>query len=258
MQVQRYSPVRRKSNLPLIIAGCAGLVALCGVAALAIGLVAMTMLPGIAAQAIGLEPAGDTDTIFNQPVAPTPVIIVQATIPVHQVVLNAGQFGQQQINSEHPGIEIALGNESTAVGDESAPSEPTVLRATFDENALVDVCRQYSPLCSAAGEPIRNVTFDLRPGGVIANGDFFIPQAGIWQRVGVVMHLTGANTLAVVGVDINGSLYSAPPGDMADMVNQAAQAANDALRQLSMQTGGTSYALSEVYADDTTLTLIMR
>jgi hypothetical protein len=255
MQVQRYSPIRRRNNLPLIVAGCVGMVVVCGIVALAVGLFAITALPGIAAQSIGLEPAGDTDAVFSQPGAPTPVILIQATIPVQQVLLDAGQFGQQQLDNAHPGIEIALGSENTG-GD--VPSQPTVLRATFDENALVDVCRQYSPLCSSAGEPIRNVTFDLRPGGVIANGDFFIPQASIWQRVGVVMHLTGANTLAVVGVDINGQLYSTPPGDMANMVDQAAQAANDALRQLSMQTGGTSYALSEVYADDATLTLIMR
>lgn len=252
MRVRRYIP-RRRNPLPWILAGCMVALLFAVAAGIAGIFIVLKLLPNAAMQAAGFQPAGDTDGIFNQPVAPTPVIIGQATIAAPAIVVDAGQYGQHSLSDfDTGGVEIMTGS---TTGD---AMQPDIVRATVNESGLLDICRRYTVLCSPAGEPVRNVTFDLRPGGLIVNGEFWIPQAGIWQQAGVVLRLTGSNTLEAAGVDVNGTLFTTPPGELSDLVNQAALTVSDLLRQLALETGGTRYTLREIYIDDRVMTLILR
>jgi hypothetical protein len=70
--------------------------------------------------------------------------------------------------------------------------------------------------------------------------------------------LTTGNRLEVMGVDVGGTLYSAPPGDMSQLVAEAETRANDLLQQLALNAGGARYNLQTVSIDDGTLTMLLQ
>lgn len=221
-----------------------------GLLALVVISVGGSLLPGLAARVVGLQPVGSTDGVFDQSARPTPALVMPAALPASRVLIQAGSLGSQPLNVTQPGVAVALGG--------AASGQTDTLRVILDETALVSICQQYSSVCGPGDDLIRNVTFDLRPGGIIAAGDVLLPQTGIWQRVGVVFRLSGADMLTVMGVDIQGTLYTTPPGELAALVDEAERTVNEALRQLTIQAGGGVYALRELYVDDTYLTLLLR
>lgn len=255
MRVQREQP-RRRVSYSCLGCGAVALIALIGVVAVGVFLV-VTYLPNIALQAAGFQAAGNTDAVFQAPPAATPLpIVVVATIPPSEVVISAGDLGERTLDVPPGAVQIESGQ--VAASGDSAVSQD-VLRVTVDEAGMLDICRQYSPICTPSGDSrLRNVMFDLRPGGAVVNGDFYLAQLGSWQTAGVVMRLNAANRLEVIGVDVGGMLYSAPPGEMSDLVQEAETRANELLQQLAVQTGGTRYAVRSITIDDGTLTMIMQ
>jgi hypothetical protein len=73
-----------------------------------------------------------------------------------------------------------------------------------------------------------------------------------------VMRLTPANRLEVMGVDVGGVLYSAPPGEMSTLVQEAETRANDLIQQLALNAGGSRYALQTISIDEGTLTMLLQ
>lgn len=253
MRIQRYS-AQRRHNL-LAGCGCAGGIAVVVGTLIATAWVFIPLLPQIALQSSGFEPIGSTDSLFEPeaeraPSEPRPVIAVPATAVPPQLVISAGQFGERALDTSNPAYAVQLGSE--------AGSDQPLLEARITEQGLLDLCRQYSPYCTPDGDPARNLTFDLRPGGVIVRGEFRVPEVNIWQAAGVVMQLTQANRLEVVGVDMNGGLYAAPPNELGALVDEAEVLANQILAQLNVEAAGTTYRLDALYADDDALTLILR
>jgi hypothetical protein len=80
---------------------------------------------------------------------------------------------------------------------------------------------------------LRNPWIDLKPGGAVIYADVDL-EVG-WKRVGAVLMVddTGQQ-IQVVGVDIDGRLYSTPPdGQIAELVQRVESEANRALQELT-------------------------
>jgi hypothetical protein len=80
---------------------------------------------------------------------------------------------------------------------------------------------------------LRDPWIDLKPGGAVVYADVDL-EVG-WQRVGAVLMVDGTGRqIEVVGVDIDGRLYSTPPdGQIAELVQRVESEANRALRELT-------------------------
>lgn len=254
MQVKRGEP-RQRNTMACLGCGAGTLILLMTLIVLG-GFLIINYLPNLTLQAAGFQPSGDTNAVLQevQPVV-LPEIIVIATIPPSEIVVSAGDLGERTLDIPAGAVQI----ESGQLADAADSGQADVLRVTVDENGMLDICRQYSPICNSSGDSrLRNVMFDLRPGGAVVNGEFYITQLSAWQPAGVVMRLTSANRLEVMGVDINGTLYSAPPGEMSQLVQEAETRANDLLQQLALNAGGSRYALQTVSIDDGTLTMLLQ
>lgn len=205
----------------------------------------LPLVPQLALQGAGFEPIGETDALFVATSVPVPTLANVQSMP-SVIVIQAPDYGQQTIDTAQ--VDVAIGD----VGGVST------LQVSFTEADMLALCQSYSPLCTPAGSPVRNASFDFRPGGMVVNGDFFLEQVGIWQRAGVVLRVAGDNQLAFEGVDVNGQLFDVPPDELGGLVAEVQTTANDLLRQLTVQAGGANYALRELYIDDATLTMVMR
>jgi hypothetical protein len=254
MQIQRYRPVRRINNRTVLIGGCVVALGLCGITLVMSVVLAAALLPTLALQAAGFNPVGQTGQLF--PTAAATLLPVAAATPIaaQNIILNAGQLGQQSLSGLSAPIEIVAGS----MADAQTGMVDPVLQATFDENALLSLCYEYSAICNATGDAVRNARFDVRSGGVIVTAEVLIPGAGVWQNIGVVLRQSGATQLDVMGVDVNGTLYNTPPGELSALVAEAETTVNAILRQLTAQTGDTTYSLSEMHFAEGQVTLILR
>jgi hypothetical protein len=247
MKVERYQP-RKRNNLPVLACGMlTGLfiIAACGLILL---VVVLPRLPDLAMHAAGFERAGDTGSIFDEPVADLPPL-TNSTNLSETLVIQAGSYGQQPIDPVRSNLDVQIGSSSDGTQE---------VRLTINETDLIGLCQQISTICTTAGDLVRNVSFDLRPGGVVLYGDFFIEAAGIFQRAGIVLRINEFNQFTIAGVDINGSLYTAPPNELGALISEAERTANDILRQFVLQAGMNTYSLRSLYADDNLLTLLLR
>jgi hypothetical protein len=244
MRIERYQSRQKGFNR-----GCGCLV----IAAGAVALLALTLLliapvlPGIALQVAGFEAVGDTDEAFRDAPTPLPPAQLDAVTVPGEIIVSAGTGQSRAVAGRTAAYEVVVGESGTR----------QIAQATFSENGLVDLCRQYSNFCGAQGDPVRNASIDLKPGGGIVYADIRVEGLG-WQRVGVVLRVNDFNRLEVVGVDIDGTLYAAPPGNIGQIINEAESTANNVLNQLTMQAGGEQYRLSQVIADEQNLTLVLR
>jgi hypothetical protein len=227
--------------------GCAAMI-IFGLFVCALSLVLLIpILPRLGLQMAGLEPAGDTSSVFAI-FTPIPTIQVQNPVAPAQVVVDAGQYGTFNIDARS--YDVAVG--------ESTVGTP-LATATFNESQLLDLCRQRTLICGIGDSRVRKASIDLRPGGAVINAEFYIPQFSLWQQAGIVLKLNSATVqFDVMGVDFNGTLYNVPPGEISESVNRVADTGNDLLRSVAIIAEGEVFQLSEIYADDTQLTLVLK
>lgn len=245
MRVER----KRRSGLPMMGVGCiVGVIACLVITGVGVLLLAPA-LPGIALQLFGgFAPTGNTDALFAATSAP-PVEVQNATVP-EQVEIVAGDYGSQTINPADVSADILVGSSDTG-----AP----LATVSFGEADLFALCQQRSSVCTGSNPQFRANRFDLRPGGLVIYGEALVPQFNIWQPLGVVMQIEGARQFRVVGIDIDGTLYNAPPdANTQQQIQEVERVGNDVLNQLALNSGGSQFTLSEVYADDTNITLVLR
>jgi hypothetical protein len=259
MYVQRRPaspPARRGSNLPMVACGCmATLVAMSVLAVVALYLL-LPRLPNVAAQVAGLSERGQTDAVF-QAVTPAPVVPLQNAVQPEQVTVDLGSYGGAQTLSESsayaPYYDVQVG--SDPVGRQTAV-------VSFTEDGLLELCRQRSDVCSGANPQFQNPRIDLRPGGAVIYADVSVPtQYGftVQQTAGVVLQLDPSQRqFQFAGVDLNGTLYDAPPNEFASQIQQFENTGNDLLNQLTVNAGAGQLALSQVSIDDSTLTLVLQ
>lgn len=249
MQVERYNAGRRHTRsrsrwglgcLFIFMAGALGL--------LIAGILLLPLLPQITAQIAGFEPIGDTDTVLltsatPQP-APTRVQPVQSA--PSSLTLSTSSYGAVSVNSLDADVRIGESN--------GAP----IVQVSFTERDLLASCRNVSSFCSPSGTPIRNASFDLRTTGLVINGEFNVPQLGLWQPAGIVMQIIGSDQLRVIGVEIDGQVFAAPPNELGQLIAEVERTANDILRQLSAQISGQAYDLREIALADEQLIITLR
>lgn len=242
MQVERFQP-RKKTNPFLIACGClfTGLL-LSGVAVLIALVFFRDPIASVVASFFGAEVLGDVDTVLEGTVQPVPQL--ENPQPVDNIVLNAGSYSQTLDNAS---------NDYTVVAGEV--NEQPQLQISFDEAGLLAQCQQFTAICSADSSQIRNASFDLKPNALIIRGEF---EVLAWQAAGLVMQVQNESQLAVLGLEIGGSIFApSSPEQMALLADAGAQI-NGLLQNLTAQAGGASYSLSSIIADESTLTLIMR
>jgi hypothetical protein len=247
MRIQRPAPANRR---PMFACGCLG--ALVGglVVLLIGGLLLVVSLPSLALRFAGFSPKGETQTVFSSPQPPAQVV-VQNGIQPPQAVIDLGQYGQQAINTNSDLYQIAVGQASDTGGQAAV--------VTFTEASLMELCQQRSDICKTTTDQYRNARIDLRPGGAVIYADVTVPNLGLSQTMGVVLRLDSSRRqFQVAGIDVAGTLFDLPSGQLGDTIRQIAQRGNDLLSQLSLEAGGGRYSLSEVQIDDNTLTLILR
>jgi hypothetical protein len=210
--------------------------------------VLLPALPRLAAQAAGFTPKGDTQAVFAS-IQPTPDIQIQNPVAPPDAVLNVNQPNVGPLPADQNYYRV-----ETGITDSGAPAAAV----TFTEANLMDLCRQKTTLCSNTNSQFRNVRIDLRPGGAVVYADVQIPQLPVEQTIGVVLRLDSTGRqFEIVGVDIGGALFGIPSGELGDQVMQVAATGNTLLQQLELEAGG-QYRLSQVYMDDTTVTLLLQ
>lgn len=248
MRIDR--PVRRRA-LPYLGCGCLALLTTCLVAG-GIGLVLLLpALPGLALQAAGFQATGQTDSVFVA-ATPAPTVIVQNPARPTQVILEFGTYGSEALPPTLYDYSIAVGND---------PTGGTVATLTVDEATLMALCVDRLDICEPFGNgQIRNARIDLRPGGAVITADVFVSQLASWQNLGAVLRLDNTGRqLVFAGIDLGGTLYSAPPAGMGlDNIGvEIERTANDILRQLVLNTGDGRYNLSRIQIDDASLLLVL-
>lgn len=245
MQIQR--PAGR-SRLPYVVIGCAVLFGICLIVTIVAAIFLLPRLPELALQIGGFQPEGQTDAVFAN-VTPIPTIQVENPVTVSQAVIDLGNYGSEPLNPSRYEYSLAVGSVSGA----------QLATLTFTETSLMALCAQRTTVCSGTGGVYRNGRIDLRPQGAVIYADVYVAQLGTWQNLGVVLRLDSTNRqLQVMGVDLNGTLFAAPPTQLGTIVRDIEQTGNDILRQVALETGGERYTLSEIRIDDTTFTMIMR
>lgn len=246
MKIERYQTGRKKTSPLLLGCGCLGVG---GIGIVITALVAMAifpMLPSLVLSNFGLEEIGDTEEILNAPVPTIPALMDVQT--VGSVTLNTGSYSQT-FDGSGSGVSIIIGDTESEMQRQ--------MQVSFSEAGILNQCLEISTICSSTGDRMRNATFDLRAGGMVINAEFEV-SAGIWQSAGLVVQLTSANQLDIVGVEIGGTVFAPTTTELANLVNEAESRGNLFMQQLSANAGIENFSLATVILDDTTMTLIFR
>jgi len=248
MRVERYNYGRRRMGWSC---GCLSLLAVSG-AMLCLGLYMFSSvwIP-VALDLIGVQQVGRTDDQFD-PEPPPTVEVQNPQPPPSQVTVNLGPLGTQSLDTRDFTVTTGSSGEGARVAT-----------VTFTEASMLDFCHRQSDLCRDGNQQVRDISFDLRPGGVIVNLE--ANTGAFWQRIGVVLRLDESQRrFRVVGVDLAGTTYapSALPFGLNDVVGQAIadieREGNNALTQMALESGGDPYTLESVLIDHGALTIVMR
>jgi hypothetical protein len=199
---------------------------------------------------VGVEQVGNTEDLFrNAQVQPT-LTIPDPIAPPSQVVVDLGRFGSETVNT--------ASNEYTVITSGSS----NTATVSFTQSALMDLCRQRTPICQNGNDRVRNIDIDLKAGGVVVYADVY--TGFNWQRLGVVLQVNAGSTFVVTGVDVSGVTYnpnSLPFGlsdTVAPLIGDIEREGNVLLQELVIQASGTGYRLHSLSIDENTLTLNLR
>lgn len=228
--------------------GCLALFAsalvICGIGALLL----ISIVPRLGLQAAGFAVVGDTETVFDAAPPVIPTVQMQNPVIPAQVVIETRDYGSFNLDSRQSQLQMG-----------EALSGGQVATVIFNEAQLLALCQQRTRACGTGDSRIRNATIDLRAGGAVIYADVMVPTLNVWQRAGIVLRINPSTAqITVAGVDYNGVLYQAPPGELQALVAQVEQTANAVLRDAVVNANGASLRLSEIHADDQQLTLVLR
>ena len=199
-------------------------------------------IPGIALQVAGFERRGATDQVFQS--GDSLPSISNAVIVSAPATLDLGPYGTAAVNQ----YELITGNDTQGT---------PLAQLTLDEADLMVLCHGRTDVCGTRNNQIRNARIDLRPGGTIIFADVFVPQLNTWQNLGAVIQLEDTQA-SVVGVDMDGVLYSPSESAVETLMDDFETVANDILTQIALNTASSRYTLDRVFINDQQLTLILR
>jgi hypothetical protein len=209
--------------------------------------VLIPLIPMVAMQSIGAAQKGTTQDLFTA-VTPQPTVEIFNAVQPPEAVISLGG-NTETISGNTHSYSIVAGTDSS--------NQPTAA-VTFDENGIYqEICSRAMELCDGSNGQYRLVQVDLRPGGAIMYAD--VNYQGFQQRVGAVTTLDASGRhFEVQGIDINGTLFSAPEGEIAALAEEVEQKGNEALDEISLQAAGTDYSLSNIVITDESLVLVMQ
>ena len=241
MRIERYQS-RRRQAFP----GCGcGLITLGGFTIFAI----IVVLIAPAFPAIGLRLAGFQP--IEQPIVSSTaenIPAINSAQSASQVILSAGTYGQETITSSTAfTMQIGMDN-----------SDESIAQIKLTESGIDIVCSQYTDVCSATGNRFRNVTVNLQNNQASISGEAFITGLNTWQALSVLVSVTPQNTIAVEGLEVNGVLFGIPDDELGQRLSDVQQSANQILSQLTLQTNGETYHLSDVIITETQLVATFR
>ncbi len=241
MRVQRSS---RRGGIPLGLCGCLiGAVVI--VMVLGIGAVIVFFrMPNLALMVAGFTPQGSTMQVFAGQTT-SPVVQLENPTTPSEVTVNLGSSGAQSVPAN---------NVQTGTLDGSAAAA-----VSFSETDIMNLCIQRTTFCSNSDPQYKNVRIDLQPNGGVIYADVNVPELGLQQTIGVVLRLDASHRqFAIAGVDMGGTLYGLPSGELGQRVQEVANKANELLLQASLNASGGIYNLSDIRIDAQSITFVMR
>ena len=231
-------------GVPLGLCGCLAAVMALVVVLGIIAVVLFFNMPTLALMVAGFKPQGSTIQVFAGQ-ATTPPIQLENPVTPPEAVVNLGSSGSQDLPANNVQTGTINGSAAAAV--------------SFTETDLMNLCRQRTTFCSDTNPQYKNVQVDLQPGGGVVYADVNIPQLGSTQRIGVALRLDGSHRqFEVMGVDVGGTLYGLPTGELGQRVLDVASKANELLQAASLQAGGGVYNLSDIRIDANSITFVMQ
>lgn len=241
MRIERYQSRNTRG-----FSGCScGLITIGGGVILAIML--MLIIPAI--PALGLRLAGfQPIELTTDPSTPEPIPVVNSAQNASQVVLSAGSYGQQAINASSA-YTLQIGTDN---------NNQDIAQITTTENGILTTCGQYTDVCTTTGDKFRNMSVNLQNNRATVSGDTFISSLNTWQSVSVIVSITADNTITIDGVDVNGTLFGIPDGELGQQLRDIQATANQALNQLTLQASGEIYNLSDITITETQLVATFR
>lgn len=215
------------------------------VVVLAIGAVVVFLrTPSLALLVAGFKPQGSTSQIFAGQANPPPVQLENPVSPP-QAMVDLGSSGTQELPASN-----------VQTGTLNGTSAATV---SFTENDLMNLCRQRTTFCSNANPQYQNVSIDLQPDGGIVYADVNVPELGLAQTIGVALKLNSTHRqFDVAGVDMGGTLYGLPSGQLGQRVQEIANKANELLQTASLDVGNGVYNLADIRIDTNSITFVMQ
>jgi hypothetical protein len=253
-QERSVRPQRRSGGCGRWVMGCFGVLLIFAVVMVGLAVILWPRLPNIIASVAGLAELGRTEDLFAQ-VTPVPSVALENAEVPDQVVVDMGNYGgEQRFTTDNGLYEVVVGS------DVSSGAETALV--TFDEPGLLALCQQRSPICNNTDSRFQNISFDLRPGGVMIYADANLQQQigfNLQQRLGLALRLDASRTqFEFAGIDVNGQLYNITLPEFADEIARLERDGNALMHDVSVNAGDGQFNLSEVIADDTTLTLVLR
>lgn len=240
MRIERYA-TRPKNR-----SGCGCLLLLLGISTI-FAIIMIVLLPAI--PAIGLRLAGfqPIDQPITQATAES-IPVINSAQNASQVIVSAGSYGQRTISASSA-YTMQIGTDEAGAG---------IAQITLTESGLATLCNQYTDGCSSNGSPFRNASVNLQNGQTIISGDAFISSLNTWQSLSAIVSVTPNNTINVDGVEIGGTVFAIPDGELGQRIRDIQSTANQALQQLSVQSNGVTYRLSDITITETQLVATFR
>jgi hypothetical protein len=241
LRIERYQARGKRG-----FSGCScGLITIGGGIILAILVVLIApAFPSIGLRLAGFQPI--EKTINQSP--PEPIPVINSAQTTSQVVLSAGSYGQQTIN-QSSAYTMQIG-----VDDNNRD----VAQITMTENGILTICGQYTDLCTTTGDQFRNVAVNLQNNRATISGEAFILSLNTWQALSAIVSITTENKIVIDGVEVNGTLFGIPDGELGQQLRDIQTNANGALRQLTLQSNGETYNLSDITITETQLVATFR
>lgn len=212
---------------------------------LGIGIVLLVpAIPSIGLRLAGFE-AIDTATIQ---ITPETAPVIQNAQTTSNTTLSAGTYGSRVLP---PSSAYTI---QTGTADNGA----SIAQINLSESSIQTLCMQFSDVCSPSASTIRNVTVDLGTGTATVAGEVYVSALNTWQPIAALVSLTAENQIQIDGVTINGTLFAIPDNDIGRRIREAQTVANQAIAQLSIQTNGNTYRLSDIIVTETQLVATFR
>lgn len=201
-------------------------------------------MPNLALMVAGFTPQGSTMQVFAGQTTAPPVQLENPTSP-SQVSVNLGSSGVQEVPASNVQTGTIDGGAAAAV--------------SFSEIDIMNLCLQRTNLCSNTNPQYKNVRIDLQPNGGVIYADVNVPELGLQQTIGVALRLDASRRqFAVQGIDMGGTLYGLPSGELGQRVQEVANKANELLLAANLNASGGVYNLADIRIDAQSITFVMR